>query len=215
MVYGYIRVSSKSQVEGTGLDRQETNIKSFCKVSKLSIDDIVADNGVSGTIENREGITKLLSLTKRGDVVVFEKLDRLARDLMVQETIIKQFQSKGVVLKSVKDGEELLDEKPERIMIRQILGAVYQYDKSQIVEKLKVARDRIRKDTGKCEGRKSTKEKNPELLSLIRSLYRKPRQGERLSFSQISTRLNEMGMTTLTGRPFTRNNVYEVIKNNP
>jgi DNA invertase Pin-like site-specific DNA recombinase len=213
MVYGYLRVSSKGQVEGSGLDRQETNIKSFCKSSKLPLDDFFSDNGVSGTTEDRDGLTRLLITANEGDIVVFEKLDRLARDLMVQETIIKQFQSKGVILKSVKDGEDLLDDKPERIMIRQILGAVYQYDKSQIVEKLRVSRERIRQDKGKCEGRKSTKEKNPELFSLIKRLHRKPRQGKRLSYSQISDRLNRMGMTTLTGKLFTRNNVYEILKN--
>lgn len=211
MVYGYLRVSGKGQVGGTGLDRQETNIISYCKTSKLPLGDIFSDNGVSGTTENREGLTRLLTISKKGDVVVFEKLDRLARDLMVQETIIKQFHSKGVVLKSVKDGEDLLDERPERVMIRQILGSVYQYDKSQIVEKLRVSRERIRKETGKCEGRKSTKEKNPELYNLIVRLHRKPRKGERLSYGQVSDCLNCMGLTTLTGKPFTRNNVYEIL----
>ena len=214
MVYGYLRVSSKGQVEGSGLDRQERNILFFCKSSKLSLDEFFSDNGVSGSTEYREGLSRLLTLSKEGDIVVFEKLDRIARDLMIQETIIKQFQSKGVILKSVKDGEDLLDDKPERVMIRQILGSVYQYDKSQIVEKLKVSRERIRKEKGKCEGRKSTKEKNPELYSLIKSLHRKPRNGRRPSYSQISMTLNEQGLATLTGKSFTRNNVYEILKNN-
>lgn len=214
MVYGYRRISSRSQLDGSGLDRQEENILSFCKSAKLTLDEFFSDSGVSGTTEDRDGLHQLLLRCKKDDIVIFEKLDRLARDLMIQETIIKQFQSKGVQLKSVKDGEDLLDEKPERVMVRQILGAVYQYDKSQIVEKLRVSRERIRKDTGKCEGRKSTKEKNPELFKLIKKLHRKPRKGKRLSYAQIADRLNEMEVTTLTGKSFTRSNVYGILKNN-
>ena len=39
-----------------------------------------------------------------------------------------------------------------------------------VVAKLKAARDRKKAETGKCEGRKSYAEANPELVALARSL---------------------------------------------
>jgi DNA invertase Pin-like site-specific DNA recombinase len=43
---------------------------------------------------------------------------------------------------------------PTRILMRQLMGAVAQYDKSQIVLKLRGARQRMKAKTGRCEGRK-------------------------------------------------------------
>jgi DNA invertase Pin-like site-specific DNA recombinase len=40
-------------------------------------------------------------------------------------------------------------------MVRQILGAVSQFEKAMLVAKLKGARERKRTATGKCEGRKT------------------------------------------------------------
>ena len=47
-----------------------------------------------------------------------------------------------------------LDDGPTSKLVRQILGAVSEFDKVMIVAKLKGARDRIRRERGKCEGRK-------------------------------------------------------------
>jgi len=43
---------------------------------------------------------------------------------------------------------------PTRILVRQMMGAVGQYEKSQIVLKLRGARIRKRAKEGRCEGRK-------------------------------------------------------------
>lgn len=43
---------------------------------------------------------------------------------------------------------------PTRILVRQMMGAIAQYEKSQIVLKLRGARLRKRAKDGRCEGRK-------------------------------------------------------------
>ena len=43
---------------------------------------------------------------------------------------------------------------PTRTLLRQIVGAVAQYDKASIVSKLRVARQRQREEHGRCEGAK-------------------------------------------------------------
>src|SRR5258706_15942178 len=84
--------------------------------------------------------------------VLIERLDRLARDLMVQEATIAELQH-GFTLISVAE-PDLMATDPTRILMRQLMGAVAQYDKSQIVLKLRGARMRKRAKEGRCEGRK-------------------------------------------------------------
>lgn len=210
-VFGYIRVSSMGQVNGNGLDRQKENILEYARVHGLETVCIFGDEGVSGATENRNALNDLLLTVKSGDTVIIEKLDRLSRDLMIQETVIKQLQAKGVIIHSVKDGVDLFDEKPERVMIRQILGAVYQYDKAQIVEKMKVAREKIKNEGKKCEGRKSISEKHPELVETVKKYAKIKRFGKNLSNEQVATELNNDNIPSHTGKPWTRGMVRNVL----
>src|SRR5690349_23102280 len=86
-------------------------------------------------------------------VVIIEKLDRLARDLMVQESIIADLRKHSFELVSVAE-PDLMANDPTRILVRQMMGAVAEYEKSQIVLKLRGARMRKKAATGRCEGRK-------------------------------------------------------------
>ena len=79
--------------------------------------------------------------------MIIEKLDRLARDLMVQETIIADLRKNGFELVSVAE-PDLMKNDPTRILVRQMMGAVAQYEKSQIVLKLRGARMRKRAKEG-------------------------------------------------------------------
>lgn len=62
---------------------------------------------------------------------------------------------------------------PTAVMVRQIIGSISQFEKSTLVAKLKAARVRKRKETGRCEGRKPTSETHPELIAEARRLRRK------------------------------------------
>jgi DNA invertase Pin-like site-specific DNA recombinase len=59
---------------------------------------------------------------------------------------------------------ELYCDTPTAVLVRQVLGAIAQFEKASLVAKLKAARDRKRAAAGKCEGRKSWAEINPELV---------------------------------------------------
>jgi len=71
------------------------------------------------------------------------------------------------------------DDDPTRVLIRQILGAVAQFEKAIIVSKLKAARLRKRRAVGRCEGRKpfGTRPGEAQIVAVIRRLRRKPRYG--------------------------------------
>jgi hypothetical protein len=58
---------------------------------------------------------------------------------MVQETAIADLRKNGFTLISVAE-PDLMASDPTRVLMRQLMGAVPQYDKSQIVAKLRGAR---------------------------------------------------------------------------
>ena len=96
--------------------------------------------------------------------VIVEDASRFARELMTQELGILALIQRGVRVLTA-NGDDLTDSSdPSRKMMRQIAGAFHEYEKARLVAKLKAARERKRLTTGKCEGRKSHAEINPELV---------------------------------------------------
>jgi DNA invertase Pin-like site-specific DNA recombinase len=155
--FSYLRVSGKDQVRGDGFPRQRGAIKAFATAHGYRIVREFREEGVSGTIETMdrpvwsEMMTELHSDGVR--TIIVEKLDRLARDLMVQEACIADLRKNGFTLVSVAE-PDLMESDPTRVLMRQLMGAVAQYDKSQIVAKLRGARIGKREKEGRCEGRK-------------------------------------------------------------
>ena len=75
--------------------------------------------------------------------------------------------------------------------MRQVLGAIAQFDKATTVAKLKAARDRKIAAGEKCGGRKSYAEARPEMVE------RRP-----VSLRKVSAALAERGYVASTGRPY-------------
>src|SRR6202008_4382267 len=98
--------------------------------------------------------------------------NRFARDLMVQEVGYAMLRERGIDLIAADSPTAFLDDGPTSKLIRQVLGAVAEFDKAMTVAKLRGARERKRREHGKCEGRKSHAERNPELVALAKSLHR-------------------------------------------
>jgi DNA invertase Pin-like site-specific DNA recombinase len=157
---------------------------------------------VSGTKESadRPAWSELMTALHANGVkiVIVERLDRLARDLMIQETIVGDLRKYGFELVSVAE-PDLMANDPTRILVRQMMGAVAQYEKSQIVLKLRGARIRKRAKEGRCEGRKpyGFYEGEGEALKRIKAL-----RAESMGFDRIAAKLNEERVPTRTGRPW-------------
>jgi DNA invertase Pin-like site-specific DNA recombinase len=217
----YLRVSGKGQIEGDGFPRQREAIARYAKAAGLELVDEYRDEGVSGTkeLEDREGLSDLLARIRSNGVrvVLVERADRLARDLIVGELILNQFRDLGVKVIAADSGIELTSgdaDDPTRTLIRQVLGAVAQFEKAVIVSKLKAARVRKRRAEGRCEGRKpfGTRPGEAAIVERILKLRRKPRGGERLSFAAIAERLNAEGAPTRTGRPWVAETVRGIVQ---
>src|SRR5215469_5471782 len=198
--FAYLRVSGKGQIEGDGFTRQLEAIRRYAAAHDIKIARVFRDEGVSGTkdLENRPAFVEMMTaLHSNGTkLVLVEKLDRLARDLMIQETIIGDLRRNGFELVSVME-PDLLQDDPSRKLMRQIFGAIAEYEKTMIVLKLRGARARTKKKQGRCEGRKpfGYYEGEAEALERIRTL-----RAEGLGFDRIAARLNEEGVPTRTGK---------------
>src|SRR5687768_7393678 len=203
----YLRVSGKGQIEGDGFERQRTAIARFAKAAKYELVEEFRDEGVSGTkdLDSRPGLAALLDRIESNGakVVLVERADRLARDLMVSEVILGQFTAAGAKVLTA-DGADLsnADDDLTRTLIRQVLSAVAQFDKSVTVLKLRAARERLRRKGRRVEGRKPYGFHAAEraLLERMKELRRKPAKSRRLSFDAIAQHLNAEGHRTRYGK---------------
>ena len=96
--------------------------------------------------------------------IIVETANRFARDLMVQEVGFAKLRELGIELVAADSPNAFLDVGPTSKLIRQVLGAVAEFDKAMTVAKLRGARERKRRERGKCEGRKSHAEARPEVV---------------------------------------------------
>ncbi len=144
--------------------------------------------------------------------VVVETANRFARDLMVQEVGFAMLQKRGINLIAADSPTSFLDDTPTARLIRQVLGAVSEFEKAMVVAKLRGARDRKRKTGVKVEGRKSIAETRPEVIELARRLNRKAPKGGQRTLREISAELAGAGHVTGRGTPYTAASVSRMLK---
>lgn len=213
----YIRTSSAANV-GTDKDsdkRQRAAIEGFAKRAGFALVGEFTDAAVSGAdpIETRPGFSALLDRIEGNGVrtVIVEDASRFARELVTQELGILALIKRGVRVLTAS-GDDLTDSSdPSRVMMRQIAGSFAQYEKTRLVAKLRVARERRRIATGKCEGRKSWAEINPELVRQAKRLRRRSPKGHQRSLRDVAAELGKLGFVNERGSEFSAAAVSSMI----
>lgn len=119
-------------MEGDGFPRQRAAIRAYADANGLKIVRWYEEKGVSGALDldNRPALSDLMVALHGNGVrtILVERLDRLARDLMIQESIIGEFQKGGFTLVSVSE-PDLLQDDPTRKLMRQFMGAIAEWEK--------------------------------------------------------------------------------------
>src|SRR5262249_30714080 len=146
----YLRVSTDTQAEGLGLDVQKAAITEWAEAREYEIAAEFTDAGVSGSngLDSRAGLANALTLLRSNDAdgIIVYRLDRLARDLIIQEQLLAEARQHGwhVFSTSTSEAAYLEDDPgdPSRKMIRQVLGAVAEYERSMIALRLRSGRAR-------------------------------------------------------------------------
>jgi len=134
-------VSTDEQLNGNGLELQEQAIRRFCEESHVELVDVVADAGVSGSngLDRRLGLMAAITRLEAGagDFLLVHRLDRLARDLIVQELVVDRLRTAGTPVRSVAEPDvDTATDDPTKVLIRQILGALAQYERALIRARL-------------------------------------------------------------------------------
>lgn len=194
--FGYLRTSGKGQIGNDGFPRQREAINRYAKANGIQVVQEFTDEAVSGTTDamDRPGLTDLFVALKANGVriVVAESATRLARDLMISEIILGEFRKIGVKVISADGGIDLTlgNDDPSGKLIRQILGAVAEWEKCALVQKLRASRLRIRRAGGRCEGKKPYGH-TPDEQNAILAILALRKEGK--SYVKIAEQLNAEG----------------------
>src|SRR6187200_297069 len=187
LAVAYLRTSSATNV-GPDKDsdkRQRTAIEAFARRAGFAIVGEYYDAAVSGAdpVNRRAGFAEMLQhLAANGaKTIIVESPDRFARDLAVQLAGHDILKDLGIAIIPASAPDFFTEDTPTVVLVRQVLGAIAQFDKARTVAKLAAARKRKREREGRCEGRKPLNETRPEVVALARKLGRRRPKGGQLS----------------------------------
>ena len=107
MIYGYIRVSTDKQT----VENQRFEINRFIRKNGLVVDAWIEET-ISGTVApSKRNLGKLISKTKKGDIIICSELSRLGRNMFMILSILNKLMENGVIIYTVKErykrGEDL------------------------------------------------------------------------------------------------------------
>ena len=210
-IIGYCRVSTDNQKDEGTIDLQRQALKEYADAKGYELVKVFEDEGVSGGLENRAGLAELFDFledkeNKGVEAVLIFKLDRLARDLYIQEHLIKKLEALSVGLISTKEAD-LASDDPMRKAFRQFMGIVSELEKSFITMRLSGGRINKIKNKKTYAGGGialgySTIDKDLVIdtagADTIRQIFKMKRYGKK-GLREIARTLNEQGVATARG----------------
>lgn len=158
----YTRVSTTDQHS----EMQEHELREYVVRRNWALYRVYSDKGISGTAEKRPGLDALLEdcRHRKVDVVVVWKFDRFARSLKQLLNALELFRELGIGFVSCT--EAIDTSLPHGEMLFQIIGAIAQWERSLIVERVKAGLQHAR-NQGKKLGRPSLKELTREEIAKL------------------------------------------------
>ena len=187
-----------------------------------------ADHGMSGCLgpDDRPGLAAALVAVERGDAdgVVVHRLDRLARELHVQEAALaRAWEAGGRVFEAV-EGEVPRDDPddPYRRFVRQVMGAAAELERGMIAARLRTGRRRKRERGGytggptvpfgqrvEGEGKDAHLVADPHHASTVAKIVEL--RGARLTLAAIADRLNAESLPSPQGSRWHATSVKRVL----
>ena len=145
MIYGYARVSAKTQLKGNSLDEQRVELKrNGCEV--------IVEEQFTGKTTSRPKFEKLTKhQLKFGDTLIVTKLDRFARNVTEGISTIRYLFDKGVKVHVLNVG--LLENTAMGNFFITTLLAVAELERCMILERTAAGKEIARLREGYKEGR--------------------------------------------------------------
>ena len=182
---------------------------------------MLTDEGVSGSngLDARKGLSEVLASVEIGEVsgLVVYRLDRLARDLVLQETLMARMRKAGAEVISVTEPDIDSDD-ATRVLVRQVLGAIAQYERALIRSRMGAGKAAKLATGGYAGGRPPfgwraegkelvPDEREQEIISLARQLT-----GDGLSSRQVAARLERDGHRPKVGERWSSVQVGRILR---
>jgi DNA invertase Pin-like site-specific DNA recombinase len=199
----YLRTSSATNLGGDSEERQKDAIRKFADLQNMEIVSGAYDQAVKGSdsIHEREGFAQLIQYCLDNDVttILCENASRFARDVIVQELGYRELKKLNLQLIPVDAPDYFTGDSPSLNMIRQILGAVSEFEKSNLVSK--------------CEGRKNLEEiLSKDAFATMMKIIKRLREQNK-SYASIAGVLADKGYSQpSTGNPYNRSQIMRLIK---
>lgn len=191
--------------------RQELAVRNYASANNVEIVGEFCDAAVSGAdmIDTRPGFEAMLHaiLSNGVRLILVETANRFARDLIVQETGYQYLKSRDVDIVAVDSPGAFLDDTPTATLIRQILGAVAQFEKSALVARLAGGRKR----TGRPGGLTPLTETQPEVVTRVRKMRA---ADPSITLRAISATLVDEGHLTSKGKPYSASQIARILARN-
>lgn len=215
---GYARFSSDNQRQES-IDAQVRAIREYCSKKNYVLINTYEDAALTGTTDKRDAFLKMIADSKKGsfDVVVVHKLDRFSRDRYDSAYYKRELRKNKVQLNSVLEN---LDDSPESVIMEAVLEGMAEYYSKNLAREV---RKGMKENALKCMstggappfGYSLTWEKKFEINELeaegVRIIFRRILEGK--GFDTIIHELNSLGFKTRNGKPFAKNSISSIIRN--
>ncbi|MEF9991278.1 MAG: recombinase family protein [Peptostreptococcaceae bacterium] len=145
MIYGYVRVSTKNQLEGFGLETQKNEILEKYLNTKI------LEEQFTGTKLDRPILSELLNTLKENDTLIVTKLDRLARNTVEGIQIIEDLFNRGISVHVLNVG--LLENTTMGKFFLTTLLAVAEMERNIIIERTQSGKELAKQNPDFKEGR--------------------------------------------------------------
>lgn len=237
-VYGYIRVSTKSQSkEGYSLSEQKDEIVNYCKDNGFNLVNIFEDGARSGAVLDednedvmsiqdiqRDGLQDMLSQLKDNDIkyIVVLTTNRLWRSDIVKGLIQRKLKKYSVDIKAIdRPYYSIYNKNPNDKLVNGVLELLDEYERSEITIKMKRGRDKKASLGGYAGGGaplgyksiRGTKELHVDTskcLAVQRAIFLKDCIPN-ITLQGIADILNSEGHTTAQGKSFKVTQVKRIL----
>ena len=214
----YARYSSHSQGEQS-IEGQLSEAKKYAAAHGYTIVCEYVDRAKTGRTDNRTEFQRMLKDTakKQFSVIILWKVDRFGRNR--EEIAINKMKCRknGVRVEYVA---ETIPNSPEGVILESVLEGFAEYYSLQLSQNIRRGRA---ESAEKCQslggnrplGYKTGPDKkfiiDEDTAPTVKMIFSMYAAGK--TVTEITTHLNELGLRTLRGKPFTKNSLHSILKN--
>lgn len=221
----YIRVSTEEQVqEGFSIRGQEEKLRDYVRIKDWSLFDLYIDEGISGkNIKDRPAVNRLIEDVKAGRVknVLVYKIDRLTRSTSDLVFLVDLFNKYSCAFNSLM--ESIDTQTPSGRMFIKIIGIFAEFERENIIERVKMGRDRkVKEGYSLCsshasygydrEPGKKVQTINEEEAVIVREIFDRF-VNENMSMNSIVRLLNLRKIPSKKGKLWDRKNLKNLLTN--